>query len=114
MIGTTLWNSYRLEQGCCCQKISEEEEIKLTFYTWLIKNYKGANNPKGDLAEDARTDRRFPKSAKTHKRISEYLNACGACWGCIEAFEEAYKEYERTEAKKSVGKGTGEKACKKD
>lgn len=49
-------------------------------------------------------DKQFPRDGDKAK-IQVYLEGCGACSGCIDAFEKAWAEYERersrTEACKS-------------
>ena len=60
----------------------------MNFYRWMIKKHINDHAPVGDLARDMK-----------------YLDGCGACSGCMDAFEEAWAEYERersrTEACKS-------------
>ena len=68
----------------------------MNFYRWMIKKHINDHAPVGDLARDMKGDK---------ARIQEYLDGCGACSGCMDAFEEAWAEYERersrTEACKS-------------
>ncbi|BED92913.1 MAG: sterile alpha motif-like domain-containing protein [Candidatus Paraimprobicoccus trichonymphae] len=67
----------------------------MSFYKWLIKNYKGSGCPKGDLADDAVRDSEFSKNSSSFKQILNYLNSQGDCYGCISAFEEAFNEFEK-------------------
>ncbi len=63
----------------------------MTFKQW-IKEYKGQDNPIGDLANDIWLDKEFPKS-ESYKSNLKYLEKLGACDGAINAFEEAWKLY---------------------
>lgn len=66
----------------------------MTFYGWIIKNHIRDHSPVGDLARDMRDDREFPHRADKQK-ILDYLEYCGACDGCMDAFGKAWAEYER-------------------
>lgn len=71
----------------------------MNFYSWMMKNYRKAWSPKGDLAGDMYLDRKnFPRNKAhdfddEHELILGYLNMADACDGCIDAFEECWKEY---------------------
>lgn len=71
----------------------------MTFYTYMVRKHIKEDSPMGDLAKDMREDRdRFPRNSTVklsgwHDSILSYLYDCGACSGCIDAFEEAWKEY---------------------
>ena len=62
-----------------------------TFYTWLIKQ-ENRNDPVGDLATDINRDENLPKK-KNKKSLLDHLYNSGACFDCIDAFEEAWIEY---------------------
>lgn len=69
------------------------------FRDWL-KRFDKDMNPRGDLARDVLSDKDFPceKCIKLKKRetmIRRYLEDAGACYGCMAAFEDAWKDYER-------------------
>ena len=78
----------------------------MTFYTWMMRNYKGDVSPAGDLATDMERDKEgFPRNGAGkfqgwHDLILRYLELQGACWECIEVFEECWKEYELCERKR--------------
>lgn len=59
-----------------------------------------------EILIDAKIECKVVPTPVTDKaKIQEYLDGCGACSGCMDAFEEAWAEYERersrTEACKS-------------
>ena len=64
----------------------------MTFYKWSINRYKGQNNPRGDLASDMEIDTDFPKKGG-YRAIRKHLEKMGACEGCLDAFEHAWKEF---------------------
>ena len=67
----------------------------MSFYTWMMKKYIKTQAPEGDLARDMKDDKEFPHDGDKGK-IRQYLEwDCGACSGCLEAFEKAWAEYER-------------------
>ena len=71
----------------------------MSFYTYMMRNYKRAESPEGDLARDMELDRdSFPRQSTgkfeaRHRLIREYLESCNACSGCLDAFERCWKEY---------------------
>lgn len=71
----------------------------MTFYTYMMRKHLHDESPLGDLAKDMKGDgEHFPRNRATklegwHRLILNYLYDCGACDGCIDAFEEAWKEY---------------------
>ena len=64
----------------------------MTFYTFMMRNYRGADTPEGDLATDmARDKERFPRNGKGkfdgwHKLIRDHLVREGACRECLAVF----------------------------
>lgn len=78
--------------------------LAISFYRWMLKKHINDHAPVGDLARDMKGDKQFPHDGDK-ATIQEYLEDCGACSGCMDAFEEAWAEYEgersRTEACKS-------------
>lgn len=77
----------------------------MTFYTFMTRFHLEDENPRGDLARDMKRDReRFPRNGNSkyagwHRLIADYLAGEGACSGCMEAFEESWKEYLAYEGK---------------
>lgn len=65
----------------------------MCFKKWLVSNFKNERSPIGDLARDVKADKDFPARAKRYKTIAAYLDFCGACDGCLEAFEKAWSLY---------------------
>lgn len=71
----------------------------MSFYTFMMRKYKGTNTPEGDLANDMELDRdSFPRNCTgkfegRHKLIREHLEACDACSDCLDVFERYWKEY---------------------
>ena len=64
----------------------------MSFYDWLVENFKHTRSPIGDLARDVAADETLPKNAG-NREIKKYLDDCSACADCIYAFEEAWNEY---------------------
>ena len=78
----------------------------MRYYTFMMRNYLNENNATGDLARDMKRDKdKFPvvikgSFEKKYKKTRDYLDwQCGACDGCLEAFEETWKEYTKCEKK---------------
>jgi uncharacterized protein YozE (UPF0346 family) len=71
----------------------------MTFYTYMTRMHLTDDTPMGDLARDMKGDGdHFPRNKITrlnrwHEKILNYLYDCGACSGCLDAFEEAWEEY---------------------
>ena len=65
----------------------------MCFKKWLVSNFKNERGPIGDLARDVKDDKDFPARAKRHQTIADYLESCGACYGCMNAFEKAWSLY---------------------
>lgn len=68
------------------------------FKTWL-KQFVKDMSPRGDLARDVRSDEEFPRERSIDMNmrrsvIRTYLEDAGACNGCLDAFDEAWKDYE--------------------
>ena len=65
----------------------------MTFFTWMIRKHQRDDTPIGDLARDMQHEsKKFVRStAYCHNR--NYLELHGACDDCMEAFEDAWKEY---------------------
>ena len=75
----------------------------MNFYRWMMKKHLKTQAPVGDLARDMKGDKEFPRDGSLDE-ILEYLESKGACFGCLDACMEAWKEYER--------EGSRTKACK--
>jgi len=75
----------------------------MSFYRFMMRNYRGTNTPEGHLAHDMEVDReRFPKNGSGkydgwHRLIKEHLVRNDACDGCLETFERCWEEYVRCE-----------------
>jgi uncharacterized protein YozE (UPF0346 family) len=65
---------------------------KLTFGAWL-RAQRGRDDVVGDLAEDAASDRHFPRSRKQEVYIAR-LKAMGASPEALEALRQAWQEWE--------------------
>jgi uncharacterized protein YozE (UPF0346 family) len=63
----------------------------MTFWQWL-KNQRKRQDPIGDLARYARTDKGFPRRGdeKAHR---DYLESLPACPGALKAMGRAWNEY---------------------
>ena len=66
----------------------------MNFYRWILEKHINTMAPVGDLARDMKSDRYFPRDGGK-KEIMHYLAVCQACSECMEAFDEAWDEYER-------------------
>lgn len=79
----------------------------MTFYTFMTRNYRKSDSPKGDLARDmVRDSEKFPRNRPCkfkgwHDLIHKYLVSNDACRECLVVFEECWEEYVRCEKKKS-------------
>lgn len=76
----------------------------MNFYTWMMRKHINTKAPVGDLARDMKDDREFPHDGNKVV-IREYLESCGACSGCMDAFESAWKKYERETGGTEAGSG---------
>lgn len=78
----------------------------MTFYTFMMRNYKNSNNPAGDLARDMKSDsENFPRNRPCkfkgwHDIIYNHLVRNDACDACLKTFEECWEEYVRCEKKR--------------
>ena len=77
----------------------------MTFKNWLRKNYIDEIGPEGDLARDVDRDEDFPMNGPAkykgwHRILHDYLMRAGACYECMDVFEECWKEYELCERKR--------------
>ena len=79
----------------------------MNFYNYMMRNYRNAEEPKGDLARDMFEDReRFPRNGRGkfdgwHRIIVNHLSRCGASEECMEVFEAAWEEYVGCEKSRS-------------
>ncbi len=74
--------------------VKEEHYNPNPFCRWMRKEYGGESSPEGDFASDMERDPEFPIFAD-RGIILGYLRNVNACDGAIEAFENAWKRYER-------------------
>ena len=71
----------------------------MSFYTFMMRNYKGTDSPEGDLAADmARDKNSFQRSCTgkfnaRYRLIREHLERNDACEACLDVFERCWKEY---------------------
>jgi len=65
----------------------------ITFYTWL-KQFKGENGPRGDLAGDMLGDSTFPRT-KNYNKILEYLESVYACDAALFVFKKSFSQYQK-------------------
>ena len=70
----------------------------MTFYEYMMKNYRHKDTPEGDLADDMYGDERFPRDLtgpkrEQYKKIRGYLFMRMACRECLETFKECWDEY---------------------
>lgn len=78
----------------------------MTFYTFMMRNYKNSDSPAGDLAGDMKSNsEKFPinRSCKFrgwHDIIYNHLVINGACGACLETFEKCWEEYVKCEKKR--------------
>lgn len=78
----------------------------MTFYTFMIHNYKNDESPAGKLAEDMESDsENFPRNCPYkfkgwHEQLYKYLLENGACNDCLITFEECWEEYVKCEKKR--------------
>ena len=80
----------------------------MNFYTWMMKKHLRTMDPVGDLARDMQPDKEFPRDGNKEE-IEMYLETCGACSGCMDAFYKAWRKYEREAGRAETGtdrKGT--------
>ena len=68
----------------------------MSFYDWLQKHFNKSDCPIGDLAMDAKNDKGFPRDSRKRKDLLLHLHIRHACYGCIEAFEDAFKRYRKS------------------
>ena len=77
----------------------------MCFKNWLKKKYINDSGPKGYLARDVWMDKTFPINGAAkfngwHEYIYDYMMKEGACYECIDIFEQCWKEYELCERKR--------------
>ncbi len=75
----------------------------MSFYTFMMRNYKGTDSPEGDLAADMARDKdSFPRNCTgkfkaRHRLIREHLERHNACKACLAVFEKCWEEYVQCE-----------------
>lgn len=70
------------------------------FYRWLLKQ-KDRNDPIGDLANDAFSDKSFPIDSNSLEKIRSYLHFKGASEEAIQALTESFREFNKNIPKRS-------------
>ncbi len=63
-----------------------------TFHQWLVKQEK-RDDPTGDLARDAKADKR-PSPKNTPSAWMAHLRNANACSEALEALDAAWREYQ--------------------
>ena len=82
----------------------------MTFYTYMMRNYRGKRSPKGDLADDMFLDREtFPRNRNVkfdggYTILRDYLEEQHACQECLIVFEQCWTEYVTFEKLKKMTK----------
>ena len=75
----------------------------MQFYNWMKKNYEGEDSERGDLFEDMKCDKGFPRNPCPGKYdawfdiIYRHLKILGACNEAIDTFEECWRDYVKHE-----------------
>ena len=75
----------------------------MTFYRFMMRNYRDGVGAKRDLARDMQDDgEKFPangvgKFDGWHKILRDYLEEQRACDDCLATFEECWEEYVKCE-----------------
>ena len=75
----------------------------MTFYNFMMRNYRNGTGAKRNLAYDMQDDREhFPRNESRkfhgwHKILRDYLECQGACDDCLATFEECWEEYVKCE-----------------
>ena len=77
----------------------------MNFYRWMMKKHLKTQAPVGDLARDMQDDKEFPRGGNLDE-ILEYLESKGACFGCMDACMEAWKQSERESHRAKTGSGS--------
>ena len=68
----------------------------MNFFEWLLTQQK-RDDPIGDLAQDVKTDKCFPKDAQTLKDVENHLKfRHRADRDALQALRGAWKEYKNT------------------
>ncbi len=73
----------------------------MRFYTFVTRKYINDETAKGVLARSMKEDgNNFPKTRTSYRVLRKYLALyCDASKGCLEAFDEIWKEYKEHEGK---------------
>lgn len=68
--------------------------LAMKFYNWMVRKHLRTKAPVGELARVMQLDRQFPKDGD-RASIRKYLEDTGAGSKCLDAFEKAWRKYER-------------------
>jgi len=77
----------------------------MQFYNWMKKNYENDDTERGDLFEDMKRDKNFPRNTNPGKYdgwfeiIFRHLVNTGACDEALDVFEECWREYVKNQRK---------------
>lgn len=71
----------------------------MTFYNYMMRYYRKADGPKGNLAQDMHEDwKNFPRNGTGkyngwYRILRDYMEKCGVCDDCMRVFRECWAEY---------------------
>lgn len=82
--------------------------LAMKFYTWMVRKHLRTKAPAGELARAMQLDRQFPKDGD-RASIRKYLEDTGADSKCLDAFEKAWRKYERETGGAEAGGRSKEK-----
>ena len=82
--------------------------LAMKFYTWMERKHLRTKAPAGDLARAMELDRQFPKDGD-RASVRKYLEDTGADSKCLNAFEKAWRKYERETDRTEAGGRSKEK-----
>ena len=66
-----------------------------SYYTWMIEHYDGDDSPCGDLAEDIRRDKHFPKKCRDVKKLKMYFTSKFLDFDVMKVVKESLKDYKQ-------------------
>ena len=82
--------------------------LAMKFYTWMVRKHLRTKAPAGELARAMHLDRQFPKDGD-RASIRKYLEGNGADSKRLDAFEKAWRKYERETGGAEAGGRSKEK-----
>ena len=82
--------------------------LAMKFYTWMVRKHLRTKASVGELARAMHLDRQFPKDGD-RASIRKYLEDNGMNSKCLDAFEKAWRKYERETGGTEAGGRSKEK-----